>query len=246
VLHALGRQEPATLAEIAERTQVASPALAYRHTRELAEMGILLEAPERTFQYADPVFRYWVTVANDPLAAEPVLLDATAARRAVQIYEEAYLREREVQGALQEGYLRDLCRNFAGQRVDGRRFGVPGRHIALPRVSDVRRVIALDAAGEVFNRPAEVELDLCFGDDVTWLGEVRRRARRASTGDLFRTAKKEALLRRLHSLRDGPTWFVSISGFEEDSRKRAREIGVYISDLADVEALRNEVATRRV
>jgi hypothetical protein len=246
VLHVLARQEPASVAEIAERAQVASPALAYRHVQELVELGLVSEVAERTFTFADPVFRYWVAVANDPLTPEPVLVDAMAARRMARVYEEAYLHEREIHGSLQEGYLRDLCRSFAGQQTDGRRFGVPGRHILLPRVRSVERIVAFDNAGNVLGRSSEVELDLRFGDDTVWLGEVRRRAKKAAADDIERAAKKAAFLRGAHALQDGPTWFVSASGFTAAARDRARQMGVYTSDLRDIEALRNEIATSRV
>src|SRR5216683_2795784 len=242
ILHVLAREEPATVADIAERAQVASPALAYRHVQELAELGLLREVSERAFAFADPVFRYWVAVANDPLTPEPVLVDAMGARRTARVYEEAYLHEREIHGSLQEGYLRDVCRSFAGQRVDGRRFGVPGQHIRLPHVSIVERIVAFDEAGEVFGRASEVELDMRFGDDTVWLGEVRRRAKKAAVNDIERAAKKTDFLRRAHALQDGPTWFVSVSGFAGAARERARALRVYTSDLRDIEALRNEIA----
>jgi hypothetical protein len=246
VLHVLAREEPATVADIAERAQVASAALAYRHVQQLTELGLLREMAQRAFAFADPVLRYWMAEASDPLTPEPVLLEAAAARRSARVYEEVYLREQEIHGSKQEGYLRDLSRGFAGQRVDGRRFGVPGRRVVLPRVTTAERIVAFDAAGDVFGRPAEVELDLWFGEDKLWLGEVRRQAKKAEVNDIERTVAKAAFLRREHALDDGPTWFVCVSGFTGAARKRARELGVYTSNLRDIEALCTMLATSRV
>jgi hypothetical protein len=122
---------------------------------------------------------------------------------------------------------------------------VPGRHVTLPQVEQVNRIVAFDAQGEVLGQPSEVELDLCFGTDDVWLGEVRDRRRRATADDIRLAARKAAFLRRAHRLPDGPTWFVSISGFDGVAAEAARQRGVYVSALRDIEAIRSEVASRR-
>jgi hypothetical protein len=150
------------------------------------------------------VFRYWVARASDPLSPKAVLPDLDAARRAVSHYEEAFLRQREQQGPLREGYVRDVCRSFAGQNVNGRRFGAPGRHIRLPRVSTVERIVAFDEPGEVFGKSSEVGLDLHFGDDEVWLAEVRDRRQRASAAEeARRLAVYFSALRDVGSIRRG-------------------------------------------
>ncbi len=244
-LQALAQHEPAGLSEIADRMQLPHLSLAYRYAQDLSRLGLVEEAESRTYAFSDPVFRYWVACTSDPLAARPLLLDPDAARRAARTYEEAFLRERELHGPLREGYVRETCRAFDGQPVDGRRFGAPGRHVTLPRVSDVDRIVAHDASGTVLGRPSEVELDLCFGDNLVWLAEVRDRARRAKAAEIILVARKAAFLRAAHGLPPGPTWFVSTRGFEEDARRVAAEHGVYVSSIRDIEAIRNLIATRR-
>ncbi|HET7771101.1 MAG TPA: hypothetical protein VFN74_20185, partial [Chloroflexota bacterium] len=265
LLQALAADEPMGPTELAERMQLASVPTVYRYAEELQRLGMIEELttgadgdgaagqPNQQgptgqsvrFAFADPVFRYWVARASDPLSPKAVLPDPEAARRAARHYEEAYLRQREQQGPLREGYVRDLCRSFAGQKVEGRRFGVPGQHVTLPSVSTVERIVAFDERGEVFGRPSEIELDLRFGDDAVWLGEVRDRRRRATADDIRLAARKAAFLRRAHVLDAGPLWFVSIGGFEASAADAARELGVYVSTLRDVEAIRNVTATAR-
>jgi hypothetical protein len=225
VLHVLARREPATLAEIADGAQLSSPALAYRRARELAEMGILQELDRGTYGFADPVFRYWVAVANDPLLTGPVPLNPDAPHSRFRLYEEAYLRERQVHGVLQEGYLRDLCRSFAGQKVPGRRLGVLAAWMQLPHVISVEAISAFDAGGRVLGKPSDVELDLRFGGDVDWLCEVRRRAGPTGLDAIVQAHSKATFLREAHRLRSGPTWFISMSGFGNGVRARARELG---------------------
>jgi len=269
LLQALAQEEPLGPTELAERMQLSSVPIVYRYAEELQRLGMVDEvtngaggtdarptSPSRSgqstqpgqpvrFAFTDPVFRYWVARASDPLSPKPVLPDPEAARRAARQYEEAFLRQREEQGPLREGYIRDLCRSFAGQKIEGRRLGVPGRHVTLPRVSAVERIVAFDDAGEVFGRPSEVELDLRFGDDEVWLGEVRDRRRRATAEDVRLAGRKAAFLRRAHGLGPSPLWFVSTSGFEERALEEARSLGVYVSALRDVEAIRNVTATAR-
>src|SRR5439155_1358051 len=119
-------------------------------------------------------------------------LTGDAIRRAATIYQEAYLRERDLHGTLSEGYMRDLVRAFAGQRVPGRRLGSAAPHVALPRVTVVERIVADDARGEIFGRPSEIELDLAFGSDPVWLGEIRRRRRPVDVADVELVARKAA------------------------------------------------------
>lgn len=260
LLQSLAEDEPAGPSELAERMQLTSVPGVYRYVEELQRLGMIEEAtggqagqaaePKQTgqlgrFVFADPVFRYWVARASDPLSPKAVLPDPEAARREARQYEEAFLRQREQQGPLREGYVRDVCRSFAGQTVNGRRFGISGRHIVLPRVTTVERIVAFDERGEVFGNPSEVELDLCFGDDEVWLGEVRDRRRRATAEDIRLAARKAAFLRRTHGLDPGPLWFVSISGFDAGAAEEARRLGTYLSALRDVESLRNETATAR-
>lgn len=272
LLQALAQGEPLGAVELAEHMHLTSVPAVYRYAEELQRLGMIEEVtngvtvtpetapeagqaslPDQTrepeftsrFVFTDPAFRYWVARASDPLSPKPVLLNPGAARRAANQYEEAFLRQREEQGPLREGYLRDLCRSFAGQMIEGRRLGVPGRHVTLPHVSSVERIVAFDQRGEVFGQASEVELDLCFGDDQVWLGEVRDRRRRTSAEDIRLAARKAAFLRLAHGLSAGPLWFVSISGFEERAREEAQRLGVYISTLRDVEAIRNVTATAR-
>src|SRR2546429_5505274 len=42
---------------------------------------------------------------------------------------------------------------------------MPGRHIVLPHVSAVERIVAFDESGDVLGRSSQVELDLRFGED---------------------------------------------------------------------------------
>ncbi|MHB1161366.1 MAG: AAA family ATPase [Chloroflexota bacterium] len=244
LLQALAASEPATLLELAERAKLATPSLAYRYSEDLTWLGLVEERDQRSYVFSDPVFRYWIANASDPVVAAPLPLSGEGARRAANLYQEAYLREREQHGPLSEGYVRDLCRTFAGQQVEGRRFGAGGSHVRLPVVTGVERIVAEDPVGQLLGKPCEIELDLCMGTDVVWLGEVRRRRRAVDANDVQLVVRKADFLRQAHRLGEGPVWIVSENGFTDDARRMALRHQVLVSTFADLEAIRAVTGSR--
>lgn len=240
-------EEPAAVTDIAAAIPLTDVPPAYNYADDLVNLGLIeeIEGLGRRYRFVDPVFRYWVCNRVAGAVAEPVIGDPDAAARLARDYEEAFLKAREQAGTLTEGYVRDLCRNFSGQKLEGWRFGVPGVHVSLPHVDDVRRVVAFDESGKVFGTPSEVELDLYFGSDEVWLGEIRNRTRRASAQDIDKLAKKDSFLRAALGLRGGPTWFISASGFEAKALEAAKGATIYTSTLRDLEAIRNQVGSIR-
>jgi hypothetical protein len=247
-LDALAIHEPATVAEVASRLGLSGQPSVYRFAAELTWLGLVEETDTRGYVFTDPIFRYWVARANDPAARPPADFDPAALRRIARSYEEAYLRERDLHGPLGERYLRDLCRAFQGQQVDGRRLGAPGGHVRLPMVEEVTSIEATDPTGAALGKPGgptRVELDLCFGTDAVWLGEVKRTTERATAADVLRLVRKAAFLRRVHHLPPGPSWLVSFHGFDRSARDAARANGVYLSGPRNLKAIRAFVGTRR-
>jgi hypothetical protein len=212
--------------------------------RELERIGLVVR-DNTQISLVDPVFRYWLVTAWNPGAQSPGIADPAVAARAIKNYQEAYLSLRSDRGRLIEAYVRDLVRNFAGQSLDGRRFGRPGVRVLVPTVDDVRRVAVQDAAGEVFGHPAEIELDLCFGKERTWLAEVRDRTKRPTATDIDLLVSKAEVVRRLLGLGPGESWFISFSGFGSDARLRASELGVLVSGERDLEAIAATTGIRR-
>lgn len=262
ILQALAAESPASLGDLAQRAKLSTPHAAYRYVEDLVWLGMIGETTEkehdegqkvsssgartgsRLYGFVDPIFHYWLANASDPLTVHPSPLSAESARRAANLYQEAYLRERELHGTLGEGYVRDLCRAFDGQSVEGRRLGVADQWVTLPRAGSIERIVAEDAGGEVLGRPAEIELDLCLGQDPVWLGEVKRRRRPVDRGEIELVLRKARLVRRVHRLGEGPTWVISESGFTDEARELARASGGYLSSFADLEAIRAAIATR--
>ncbi len=123
---------------------------------------------------------------------------------------------------------------------------MPGRRVRVPTVDKVTSVRATDPAGATLgtSAPVEVELDLCFGEDELWLGEVKRRAERATAADIATLVRKDAFLRKALSLPAGKSWFVSYYGFEQAARDLASKNGIYTSTMPDLQAIRGAVGTR--
>lgn len=244
IVAALAELGEATVADMASAIGLGSAPNAWRHVQDMERIGVFERRGDGSYILSDPIFRYWLAVANS-LGGVPEIADPAAADRAIRKYEEAYLRERADRGRLVEAYVRDLIRGFAGQKIDGRRFGRPGRHIELPNGDDVRRLAAKDATGAVFGYPADVELDACFGGREGWLVEVRDRSRKPSKADIELLARKSAFLRERHGLGDGYTWLISFSGLGVEARNRAGELGILVSGDNDVRAIADAVGVAR-
>lgn len=245
IVRELAQRDEATVRELAVAAGITSVSSAYRHLSEIDRYGLVERRANGAYALTDPVFRYWLAAASNAGESKLVLTDAAKVARAIGRYEEAYLRERSNRGRLVEGYLRDVARNFAGQVIDGKRFGAPGRSVRLPSVTAVKRPLASDPEGEVFGHAAEIELDLCFGDAETWLAEVRDRSKRITAADVELLARKAKFLRRALSLADGPTWFVTFGGAEQTARKLAESLDIYVSGDRDVQAIESVVGVRR-
>lgn len=240
-------QEPVRLAEIGEHMGITGIASLYNYAHDLVWMGIIEDAEPGKYRFVDPIFRYWIARANDPEVSHPAIVDPDAIRRLTRTFEEAYIRERDMHGHLSEGFVRDLCRSFKGQLIEGKHFGRPGSHVRVPTVDKVTTIEATDTGGIVFSgsEPATVQLDLCFGTDEVWLGEVKRTTDRATAHDITILVRKADYLRKELGLRPGPGWFISYYGFERGASGLARESGVYTSNLQDLQAIRDVVARNR-
>lgn len=232
----LARLGEASVHELAGRIGLPSETSAWPHARQLESLGVV-EREGGKIRLADPIFRYWLVKAYDPEAVMPDIANLEASARVIGDYRQAYLGLKEDRGRMVEAYTRDLVRNFDGQLIEGSRFGRPDSHVRLPVVDDVRRIAALDDAGDIFGHPSEVELDLCFGTEATWLAEVRDRGRRPTSGDIDTLVRKASFLRRTLGLGEGETWFISFTGFSQEARERAREVGVLVSGERDLEAI---------
>lgn len=233
----------ATAGELAAAIGLPGESAAWRHAQELERVGIFEKSNSR-YRLVDPIFRYWLAEANS-LGGVPGIADPFAANRAIKHYEQAYLRERADRGRLVEAYVRDLIRSFDGQQIEGRRLGLPGQHVRVPNGSDVRRVLASDPAGEVFGHPAEIELDACFGQDETWLVEVRDRTRRPSRSDIELLDRKATFLRRACRLSPGRNWLITFSGLGEGARAKAVGLGVLVSAENDLQAIASVTGVQR-
>jgi hypothetical protein len=234
----------ATAGELAVAIGLPGESAAWRHAQELERLGIVERGEAGKYTLVDPIFRFWLAAANS-LGGVPGVADPLAANRAIKNYEQAYLRERADRGRFVEAYVRDLIRSFDGQQIEGRRLGLPGRHIRVPNGSDVRRIAVNDPAGEVFGYSAEVELDACFGKTETWLVEVRDRTRKPSRADVELLARKATYLRRAGQLPPGRAWLITFAGLGQEARDRATELGILVSGDSDVRAIADVTGVQR-
>ena len=238
----LAQHRDASVLDLAREIGLPHESNTWGYVRELERIGVVQRAGTRV-SLVDPVFGFWLVRSQDPEAPADLVNEARVSR-AIKRFEERWLADRADRGLVVEGYVRDLIRTFGGQVIDGKRLGITGS-IALPDGSNVRRIMADDAGGEVFGYPSSVELDACFGTDEVWLCEVKDRSRKSDAADIDRLVRKDAFLRRTLGLPGGRSWFVSFGGFTKAARERAAANGVLLSRREDLDSIASVVATRR-
>lgn len=124
----------------------------------------------------DPVFALWLTIEptrRDPEAA----LDRQAIRRLISWYEARHAADRQEIGALFEKRLENLVRQFQGQTVSGKLFGVDGE-VRLPVVRDAGKARVPDPEGQYGEGPDTYEVDIVTagpGREDTWGVEAKHR-----------------------------------------------------------------------
>lgn len=135
----------------------------------------------------------------------------------VEEYKKKYDRVKTEIGILVEYAIRDLCRRFDGQQIDGSIFGTPNR-IKLPKKP---RVEALD----------DPQIDALLSDDEKWVIEVKKRNREATVRDLEKLQKKARLVQA------DKIWFISESGFRPNATSYAIKNRIMISSKDDTRRL---------
>ncbi|MFQ6057991.1 MAG: ATP-binding protein [Anaerolineae bacterium] len=162
----------------------------------------------------DPMLRFWLEYCY-PLQEEVYLADFEVKIERFRSQAEAMIAayRREV-GKGHEARMRELFRAFDGrQKLHGR---------SLPRF---RRVERREIAGEEFDLVAEV-------DGAYWVGEIKARPVRERDVETFLTK-----LTRLKGWNIEERLLICLAGIEEQSEREARDAGVWVWDLADVNTL---------
>lgn len=218
-----------TLTEIS-RALRKSPSAIREYLRSLSEVD-LVEERDRTYQFRDPVLRFWVAYTS-----KGIEMDAFPRREElaglVSELEERFQRAAEELGRAKEAEVRELMRCFQGQVVSAAWFGLTGDqpgNLTLPVVQSVDRYLSSDGQIEL-DALAELAPAVEQSAGGRWAVSIKWRSKRAGRKEL------EQLVRHAAQL-EARGWMIARAGFTPDAIHYAAQSGLMISSGNDLTQL---------
>jgi hypothetical protein len=214
----------------------------YNSINHLLDRDFLLEA-EGTLRLADPVFAVWLNVEpdrRDPLAA---IGNPEALRRLLSWYEAQHAGDRTEMGYLFEQQVENTVRQFHGQTVAGRLFGVDGE-VTLPVTRSVERIRLDDPKGEYGEGPDSYEIDLVLvgeAQDELWAIECKHRRGALTRAMVERFIRSVRAVERGRHIRFARLWIVAPRGIRPDASALGTQYGVLRSGRRQLETLGREL-----
>jgi hypothetical protein len=210
----------------------------YNSINHLIDHDFLLEA-EGTLCLADPVFAVWLNVEpdrRDPLTA---IGNPDALRRILSWYEVQHAEDRTEMGRLFEQQVENTVRQFRGQTVPGRLFGVDGE-VTLPVTRSVERVRVDDSNGEYGEGPDSYEIDLVLVGEAQgglWAIECKHRRGALTQAMVERFLQSVRAIERARGIRFAHLWIVAPRGIRPDASALATQYTMFRSGRRQLEAL---------
>ena len=245
----------AVLREIAKVQRMSRASLERRlkrhhpHTRIHRAINLLIDTDlireaAGTLDLADPVFARWLVLEPERRNPEGILHNPQAMRRLLTWYESQHGSDRQEMGTLFERRVENVTRQFAGQTVPGKLFGVDGE-VRLPKVSSVRSLRFDDAEDELGPGTASYEVDLVtIGDhpEDVWAVEAKHRAGAVTSAMIERFQTNARAIAAGHHLTIAQHWIVASRGIRADAAELARNDGMLMSGLRQLEQLERVLA----
>ena len=137
-------------------------------------------------------------------------------------------------GVYFESYMREMLHKLAGQKYEGVRF---------PRFNSIQGAINMfDELGEVFGKPANIEIDaLCQGDE-NWICEFKHRKKSVSKKDIKLFIKKKDFFEKKLNLQIHRMLYVAKSGFSE----QALDSDVWCLTFRQIDELRTTLNMKKI
>lgn len=244
VMRQVARWQPITRASVERRLRRHHP-----HTRIHRAVNILVDTDflredGGVLDLADPVFARWLVLEPERRDPDALLRDPRAVRRLLSWYEAQHGMDRQEMGTLFERRVENVARQFAGQTVPGKLFGVEG-DLRLPVVSRAGTLRVDDAQGRYGAGPDSYEVDLVtVGDqpDDTWAIEAKHRAGAITRAMVERFLTNARGIAAAHHLRFANLWIVAPKGIRADALELARSHGMSTSGLRQLEQLERLLA----
>ena len=213
-------QEPAgmTLTEIAGRLKRPTGAIRQVMTW-LVDVDLVEQRDDKTYSFRDPVLQVWVAYYYSGLQLTGLPSQKILSNLVAELMEK-YERVANELGLAKESQVRELLQAFAGQEVDGKLFGIPGR-INLP---------AFERVGPFLSADGQVQIDSLAENHERWAVEIKWRGRLTGKKEMEKLAANARTL-------DAKAWFISKSGFTQEAVEFARIHGIMFSIRDDLEML---------
>jgi hypothetical protein len=245
VLRQVARWQPVSRTNVARRLgRHHAPAQVYRAANRLIDTDFLQEA-EGQLTLLDPVFRLWLLLEPARRDPDAALGNPDALRRMLRWFEAQHAQDREQMGTLFERRVENVVRQFGGQTVDGRLFGLEGP-ITLPDVSTAARIRVEDPEGRFRQGPDSYEVDLATagkGPADTWAVEVKHRRGAITRAMVDRFLTSARAISAAHNITFARLWMVAPRGVRPDALELARRGGVAVSGLRQLDRLEQVLAT---
>lgn len=239
VLRRVARGKAATRTDVARALgRHHAPAQVYRAINRLIDRDFLREEGGLVV-LLDPVFALWL--ALEPARRDPrgALGDPRSRQRLLAWYEAQHAQDREEMGALFERRVENLARQFRGQTVDGQLFGV-AEPVRLPATQEAGALRVEDPRGQYGEGADTYEVDIVTmgdGPEGCWAIEAKHRRGAITRPMVERFLRSAEVVARAHSLRFTRLWIVAPRGIRPDAAGLARERGVLMSGLRQLERL---------
>ena len=194
----------ATVTELAKRAGRSSGYLSLP-IRNLYNLD-LIERRNKRYGITDNILALWIRTVHGYI--EPDLKKIK--RKIKENYQEYIAALSTEAGIFFESYLREMLQKFNGQRFAGFR---------LPKFQTVDGLNAFDAAGEVFGKSSNIEIDAFCQGEENWICEFKYRKRSVGKKDIDQLTRKKDFLADKMNVRIDKMMVVSKSGFSEYALK---------------------------
>lgn len=194
--------------------------------------------------FLDPVFAFWLAVEPERRNPASSLGNPQALKRRLAWYEAQHAEDRQEMGTLFEKRVENLVRQFRGQAVEGRFFGVSGM-IKLPIVQEASSVRVDDPEGRYRERPDSYELDVVTRGETAddcWAIEAKHRQGAITERMVQRFVDSTRVAATARGMPFAQRWIVAPRGVRPDAGALARAEGLFTSGMRDLLALERVVA----
>jgi hypothetical protein len=238
ILRAVAQDGDVPRARLARRlTRHHSRTEVYHSINELLDEDFLIEG-DGALRLTDPVFATWLNVEpdrRDPLTSLGI---PQALQRILSWYEAQHAGDRAEMGHLFEQQVENLARQFRGQVVPGRLFGVD-EDVVLPTTRSVGRVRVDDPSGQFGAGPDSYELDLLVTGEEgeLWAIECKHRRGALTRPMVERFLASARAIEKARGIHFARLWIVATRGIRPDANELATAEGILRSGRRQLEAL---------